>query len=117
MEKLDERTFRFAANIVRLVSTLPRSTPAEVLGRQLVRSGTSVGANIEEAYAATTKRDFTYKLSVALKEARETHYWLRLLRETCILPDSSIAAPVQEANEIKLILAKAVLTSKKHADP
>lgn len=75
-----ERTFQFAAHIVRLVGSLPRSVEARELGRQLLRSGTSIGANVEEADAAESKRDFIHKMSIARKEARETSYWLRLLR-------------------------------------
>ncbi len=113
MEKLDERTYKFALRIVKLVSALPRTTTSEVLGKQVIRSGTSVGANIEEAYAASTRRDFTYKMQIALKEARETHYWLRLIRDAGLVPEKWIASLLQEALEIKLILAKTVITSKK----
>ncbi len=113
MEKLDERSFKFALRVVRLVSSLPPKTESDVLGRQVLRSGTSIGANIEEAYAAATQRDFTYKMGTALKEARETHYWLRLICETGLVPASRISSLVQEAFEIKMILAQTVITSKK----
>ncbi len=113
MEKIDERTYKFALRIVKLVSALPRTTMGEVLGKQVIRSGTSVGANIEEAYAATTQREFTYKMQTALKEARETHYWLRLIRDAGLVSEKRIASLLQEAMEIKLILAKTVITSKK----
>ena len=113
MEKLDERTYKFALRVVKLVSALPRTTTGDVLGKQVIRSGTSVGANIEEAYAAATPRDFTYKMQIALKEARETHYWLRLVRDAGLLSERRIASLLQEAMEIKLILAKTVITSKK----
>ncbi len=113
MERLDERSFRFALRIVNLVSALPRTNTGDVMGRQVVRSGTSIGANIEEAYAATTKRDFTYKMSVALKEARETHYWLRLICEAGLVADTRANALLQEALEIKLILGRTMLSSKR----
>jgi four helix bundle protein len=113
LEKLDERTYKFAFRIVKLVSALPRTTTGEVLGKQVIRSGTSVGANIEEAYASTTQREFTYKMQIALKEARETHYWLRLIRDAGLVSEKRIAPLLQEAMEIKLILAKTVITSKK----
>ncbi len=113
MEKLDERTYKFALRIVKLASALPRMMTGEVLGKQVIRSGTSVGANIEEAYAAATQRDFTYKMQIALKEARETHYWLRLIRDAGLMPEKRIDSLLQEALEIKLILAKTVITSKK----
>ncbi len=113
MEKLDDRTFKLALRVVKLVSALPRTTAGVELGRQVLRSGTSVGANVEEAYAASTKREFTYKMSTALKEARETHFWLRVIRDSALVPTKRIASLVQEALEIKLILAQTVITSKK----
>lgn len=113
MEKLDERTYRFALRIVKLVSALPHTMEGEVLGRQVLRSGTSIGANIEEAYGGSSKRDFTNKMSTAFKEARETHFWLRLIRDAGLIPAKRIEPLVQEALEIKLILAKTVVTSRK----
>ncbi len=113
MEKLDERTYKFALRIVKLVSALPRTMQGEVLGRQVLRSGTSIGANIEEAYGGSSKRDFTNKMSTAFKEARETHFWLRLIRDACLIRAERIEPLVQEALEIKLILAKTVVTSRK----
>ena len=113
MVKIDDRTYNFALRIVNLASEMPRASLGQVLCRQVLRSGTSIGANIEEAYAATSRREFTYKMSIALKEARETHYWLRLIRDACLLSPERLAPIVQEAQEIKLILAQVVLTSKK----
>ncbi len=113
MEKLDERTYKFALRVVKLVSALPHTTAGEVLGRQVLRSGTSIGANIEEAYGGCSKRDFTNKMATAYKEARETHYWLRLIRDDGLIPAKRIEPLIQEALEIKLILAKTVVTSKK----
>jgi four helix bundle protein len=113
MEKLDERTYKFALRIVRLVSSLPQNTTSQVLGRQVLRSGTSVGANVEEAFGGSSKRDFTNKMSIALKEAKETHYWLRLIKDSALVTAQKIEPLVQESLEIKLILAKTVITSKK----
>jgi four helix bundle protein len=75
-----ERTFQFAVRVVSLVKSLPRTPEAQELGRQLLRSGTSIGANVQEADGAESKRDFVHKMSIARKEARETCYWLRLLQ-------------------------------------
>jgi four helix bundle protein len=83
-----------------------------VLGRQVLRSGTSIGANVEEAFGATSKREFTYKLNIAFKEAKETHYWLRLIRDVGLVPAKRIDLLIQEALEIKLILAKSIVTSQ-----
>jgi four helix bundle protein len=113
VEKLDERTYKFALRIVKLVSSLPRTPTGEVLGRQVLRSGTSIGANVEEAFGASSKREFTYRLNIAFKEAKETHYWLRLIRDAGLVPAKRIDLLIQEALEIKLILAKSVLTSQR----
>lgn len=112
MERIDERSYKFALRVVKLVSSLPHSTAGDALGRQVLRSGTSIGANIEEAYAAASPRDFTNKMSIALKEARETHYWLRLIKDSGLITADRTDSLIQEALELKLILAKTVITSK-----
>lgn len=76
-----------------------------------------MGANIEEAYAAVSRRDFTLKMSIALKEARETHYWLRLIKDSELVPAIRIDSLIQESLEIKLILGKTVKSSKKPKPP
>jgi four helix bundle protein len=76
--KILERTFQFSLKIVQLYKAL-RSKNEYIISKQLLRSGTSIGANVHEASAAFSKRDFTYKMSIASKEARETQYWLKLL--------------------------------------
>ncbi len=113
MEKIDERTFKFAVQIVKFVRELPTSTDGLVLGRQVLRSGTSIGANVEEAYGMPTKRDFANKMATALKEAKETPYWLRVIRESGLVPPQRINPLIQEALEIKLILTQTVKTSRK----
>jgi four helix bundle protein len=113
MERIDERTYKFALRVINLVTALPHNRPGEVLGKQVLRSGTSIGANVEEAYAAVSQREFTQKMSIALKEARETHYWLRLIRDAELVTTSRIDPIIQEALELKRILAKTVITSKK----
>lgn len=75
---------------------------------QLLRSGTSIGANIEEAHGSQSKADFTAKLSIACKEARETHYWLRLFTATKILPAERLADLTDEANQLIAILTTIV---------
>ncbi len=116
MEKLDARTYKFALQIVKLVSTLPHTTTGDILGRQVLRSGTSVGANVEEAFGSSTRREFSYKLTLALKEAKETHYWLRLIKDAGLLRSEKIDPLIQEALEIKRILGKSIVTSKKPTD-
>ena len=77
-----EKSFAFAVGIVKTGRRLQLDRREWVLSKQLIRSGTSIGANIEEAIAAQSKKDFLSKMSIALKEARETHYWLRVIRNS-----------------------------------
>lgn len=82
-----KRSFNFAVRIVKLCQVLEeRSGSGQILGKQLLRSGTSIGANLEEAQAGQSQADFIHKNAIALKEARETVYWLRLLAATAIIP-------------------------------
>jgi len=76
---IKERSFNFALSIVKLYKILQEKNEF-IISKQLLRSGTSIGANIEEASAAQSKKDFLHKMSIASKEARETSYWLRLLK-------------------------------------
>lgn len=113
MERIDERTYKFALRVVKLVNSLPLNTTGSVLGKQVLRSATSIGANIEEAYAAVSPKEFSLKMSIALKEARETRYWLRLIKDSELVSANRIDALVQESLEIMLILGKTVATSRK----
>jgi four helix bundle protein len=105
------RTYNFAVRIIELVKKLPNNTIGFKLGAQLFSSGTSIGANVEEATGAYSKEDFTYKMSIAFKEAKETHYWLRLIKDTSLL-SNDLTWCLQEAKEIKNILGKTVKTSR-----
>lgn len=111
--KITERTFNFAVRVVKLCKFLERQDRvSRTLANQLLRSGTSIGANVEEAQAGQSKADFIAKMSIARKEARETHYWLRLLKESEIVPESQLSEIVQEADEIIRILTAIVKTSQ-----
>ncbi len=111
---LPERTFAFATRVVRLCQTLD-STPgvSRTLANQLLRSGTSVGANVEEGQASQSRADFVSKYSIACKEARETHYWLRLLVTTEIMPESQLNELIDEANQLVAILTTIIKKTKK----
>jgi four helix bundle protein len=78
-EELKKRLYEFVLRIVKFVQSLPKNWVALEIGRQLLRSGTSVDANYEETCGAFSKREFIYKLNTSFKEAKESHYWLRLL--------------------------------------
>ncbi|MDR0533283.1 MAG: four helix bundle protein [Verrucomicrobiales bacterium] len=107
------RTFQFALRIVKLCRTLEKSKGlSNVLTRQLLKSGTSIGANVEEAHGSQSKADFTAKMYIATKEARETHYWLRLLTATELLPQDQLAGMIDEANQLVAILTTIVKKSR-----
>jgi four helix bundle protein len=110
-----ERTFQFALRIIKLCDFL-NSTPgvSRELSRQLVRSGTSIGANVEESQAAQSTADFIHKLEISLKEARETRYWLRLLIAAEIVSSSRLVPLLNEANEIVKILASIIVKTKQN---
>lgn len=106
-----EKSYRFAVRIVALARRLRASREYD-LARQLLRAGTNIGANVEEAQAATTRRDFVAKMSVALKEGRETHYWLRLLRDTAALPENELGPMIGVAEELVRLLSAIVKTGQ-----
>lgn len=93
---------------------MPRDAASQILARQVLRSGTSIGANVEEAVSGTSKREFANKMNIAQKEAGETHYWLRLIRDSEIFKSQQIEPLIQEALELKKILAKTVFTARKN---
>ncbi len=111
LRPLAARAFEFACAIVRLHSRLnaiPRFPYC--VSRQLLRSGTSIGANLEEARSASSRRDLRSRHRISLREARETKYWLRLIVTTGLAPAAMVAAELQEADELAAIL----YTSVKH---
>ena len=110
---IQARAFEFACRIVKLYRHLEeRSSSGRVLGSQLLRSGTSVGANLEEANAGQSRADFIAKCSIALKEARETHYWLRLLAACEIAAQERLAPLISEANELVATLTTIVKNAR-----
>ena len=109
-----ERTFQFAVRIVNLSDVLARRSRAgEKLSSQVIRSGTSIGANVEEAQAAESRADFIHKYKIALKEARETKYWLRLVVGAGLIAEKSVAALRIEADEISRIIAQIIINTRK----
>ncbi len=120
MQKRDirERAFEFAVRIIKLCQHLDEKPGvSRNLSRQLLNAGTSVSANVEEAQAAQSKADFISKNSIALKEARETHYWLRLLIAAKIMPERSLAELRDEAEELKRILGSIIVSAKGRKRP
>ncbi len=111
-----KRSYKFALRIIQIANKLPNSSFTYPIRDQLIRSGTSVGSNAEEASAGFSRSDFIFKMSVASKEAREANYWLRLIRDSEIAKTDDLAEEINEAitesNEIKKILTSIVKTSE-----
>lgn len=105
---LKERTFEFAKSILDLIDRLPNGPKGWEIARQLIRSGTGIGANVREADHAHTSREFAMKCSIARKEAAETHYWLELAAAARLLAGPETRAAVQEADELMRILPAVV---------
>jgi len=110
--ELERRTKEFSLNLIRFLQTLPKSYLGEALGRQLLKSGTSVGANYREANRAESKADFIHKLAIVQKEASETLYWLELMLEAGIGANQEAISLMQEAKELLAIFTAAGRTSK-----
>jgi len=110
---LPERTFAFALRIVTFCRVLDK-TPGvgRTLGNQLLRSGASIGANVEEGQASQSRADFISKYSIACKEARETHYWLRLMAASGIVEQAKLKDMIDEANQLIAILTTIIKKSK-----
>jgi four helix bundle protein len=100
LKNLQVRTKEFALQVIRMYSALPKSTEAQVLGKQVLRSGTSVGANYREANRARSKPEFIAKIGDCLKELDETAYWLELLAESSIVPDAELAPLRDECDQL-----------------
>ena len=107
-----EKSFQFSLKIIALVSQLKQRKVEQVLLNQLLKSGTSIGANIEEAIGGSSKKDFIYKLEIAYRESRETNYWLRLFKEGGLSEKESTLLLLNDCDEIQKILS-AILTSSK----
>ncbi|MDF7824778.1 four helix bundle protein [Pontiellaceae bacterium B12227] len=111
--KITDRSFQFAVRIVKLCRYLEnQDRVSRTLANQLLRSGTSIGANIEEAQAGQSKADFTAKISISRKEARETLYWLKLLKETELVSADQLTEILKEADELVRILTAIVKTAQ-----
>ena len=109
---VQEKSFAFAIRIVNLYKLLSTEKKEFVLSKQLLRSGTSIGANIEEAIGGQSDKDFLSKLSIAYKEARESMYWLKLLQATDFLSEEQTKSLLNDAEEICKILGKIQITLK-----
>ena len=116
MEKeniIQVKSYQFALAIIELVRKFPRRTDGYVLGNQLLRASTSIGANVEEAIGAFSKNDFSHKMSIALKEARESNYWLRLIRDSHLVEAADLKNLPEDSEELRKILTSIVKSAQK----
>lgn len=100
---LRDRTKRFALRVIRMYGSLPQTTEAQVLGKQVLRSATSVGANYREAYRGRSKAEFIAKAGICLCEIEETSYWFELLVEAGVVAEEKLAPLKREAEELTAI--------------
>ena len=113
-QRLKMRTKQLALRVMRLAEALPRGEAARVIGRQLMRSGTSVGANYRAACRARSTADMIAKLKVVEEEADETLYWLELLIEAGLVPESKLDGLVRETDEILAMTVASIKTLRRH---
>ena len=114
-EDLQIRTKEFALKVIRMYSALPKSAEAQVLGRQVLRSGTSVGANYREANRSRSKPEFIAKIGDCLKELDETAYWLELLAELSMVPSAKLADLRDECDQLLAIFTTVSKKAKANA--
>jgi len=110
---LKERTKAFALRIIRLVESLPKGKAADVIGRQLLRSGTSVAANYRAACRAKSTADFIAKMGIVEEEADESLFWLELLIEAQLIDKEKLKALMRETDEILAIVVASIKTAKR----
>jgi len=112
---LYQKAFGFSIRIIKLYKyLLQKDKSYEPLYKQLLRSGTSIGANVSEAQSAPTKKDFINKLSISLKEARESEYWIRLLKETKIINQQEHDSLIKDCDELERLLTSSIKTAREN---
>jgi len=111
-ENLRGRTKKYALRVIRLYGSLPKTAEAQVIGKQLLRAGTSVGAHYREAFRARSNAEFISKIESGLQELEESLYWMELLIEAAIVPEARLAGLVTEANELTAILIACAKNAK-----
>jgi four helix bundle protein len=115
VEHFKNRTRLFALRVIRLVEALPKGRTAEVLGRQLLRCGTSVGANYRAACRARSKAEFVSRLGVVEEEADEAGYWMQLIVDAGLMKGAKVSALMQEATEIAAMVVASIKTARRRA--
>ena len=111
-DEIAGRLLDFAVNSIKLTGNLPKTSTGKYIAGQLLRSGTSPGANYEEARGAESRADFIHKMSVVLKELKESRYWLMLIHKSKMLPARNIDDVINECEQLCAIIAKSIITAK-----
>lgn len=114
-EELSDRLLNFAVRVGKVADALPDTRMGRHVGGQLVRCGTSPAPNYEEGCAAESRTDFVHKLSIALKELRESRVWIRLIIKAGLLPENRMADLLDESNQLCNIIAQSIVTAKSNA--
>ena len=109
---IQTKTYAFAIRVVKIYKFLCEQKKEFVLSKQLLRSGTSIGSNVEEGIGGQSEKDFYAKLNISYKEARETHYWLRILRDTDYLSETESTSMLADCDEILRIIGSIIKTMK-----
>jgi len=112
-EPLSERLLDFVVNVIKIVDALPKTVAGKHIGGQLIASGTSCGSNYEEGCGAESRSDFIHKMSIVLKELKETRYWLRLIHRTKMLASEILIPVMDECGQLCAIIGKSISTAKK----
>ena len=111
---LKDKAYKFALRCVKLYQYLANEKKEFVMSKQVLRSGTSIGANVEEANHAQSKTDFIHKLSISQKEASETHYWIRILRDSDYLNEKLTESLLNDCEEIQKLITSSIKTAKEN---
>ena len=110
--KLKDRTYQYSIKMIEFLDNLPKDNSAQIISKQLLRSATSIGANIVEAQASSSKKDFTKYFNYSLKSANESVYWLSLLKDAKKINNNQIEYLLNETKELAKILGSSILTLK-----
>jgi four helix bundle protein len=113
-DEMKQRTRAFALRVIRLVEALPKTKTADVVGKQLLRCGTSVGANYRASCRAKSPADFIAKMGIVEEEADETIYWMEMLIESGLIEKDRVAGLLDEANQIVAIVVSSIKTARSH---
>jgi len=109
---LSDRLLDFAVEVIKITNALPKTVAGRHIGGQLIRAGTSGGSNYEEACGAESRSDFAHKMSIVLKELKESRFWLRVIRRTDMLAPGYTEPILNECEELCAIVAKSIITAK-----